>query len=103
MRNKRRQRHLHVCDARGLSKPPWWQDERERADVLALSLPVRDRLRLFAGLGRAVSYGTGLDGASKAAYAFDCSVGLTLRCCIAQYETFSRTGYAPSRADHGAA
>lgn len=25
MRNKRRQRHLHVCRSRGLAKPPWWR------------------------------------------------------------------------------
>jgi hypothetical protein len=54
MRNKRRQRHLHVCHSRGLSKPRWWENEREQIDVVALALPVRDRLQLFAQLGRAV-------------------------------------------------
>lgn len=44
MRNKRRQRHLWVCVGKARPKPAWWSDERTRVDVLALALPVVDRM-----------------------------------------------------------
>jgi hypothetical protein len=46
MRNKRRQRHLWVCASLGLPLPKWCDDEESRAAVLALSLPVIERLAL---------------------------------------------------------
>jgi hypothetical protein len=54
MRNKRRQRHLWACHARGHQRPQWWDDPREQLDVIALALPVERRLQAFAKLGRAV-------------------------------------------------
>lgn len=54
MRNKRRQRHLFVCNRLGLSMPSWWEDPEARVDVLALQLPVVERIELLASLGRAV-------------------------------------------------
>jgi hypothetical protein len=54
MRNKRRQRHLFVCDRLGLSKPAWWLDPETQLEIVALSLPVVRRLDIFAVLGRAV-------------------------------------------------
>jgi hypothetical protein len=52
MRNKRRQRHLWVCNARGLRKPSWWENADERLDVLALQWPVSDRLAIRSRLRR---------------------------------------------------
>lgn len=52
MRNRRRQRHLWVCNARGLRKPSWWQNADERLDVLALQWPVSDRLAIRSRLRR---------------------------------------------------
>lgn len=54
MRNKRRQRHLWACATHRDDFPKWWDDPRERLDVIALSLPVERRLQEFAKLGRAV-------------------------------------------------
>jgi hypothetical protein len=54
MRNKRRQRHLFVCNRLGLAKPAWWLDPESQREVVALSLPVVERLELFASLGRQV-------------------------------------------------
>lgn len=44
MRNKRRQRHLWVCVGKARPKSAWWGDERTRVGVLALALPVVDRM-----------------------------------------------------------
>jgi len=45
MRNKRRQRQLHVCRDRGLPDPPWAADQKELVDVLCLWFNVELRLR----------------------------------------------------------
>lgn len=44
MRNKRRQRHLHICRKYGRPDPPWAADTETLLDVLALSIPVERRL-----------------------------------------------------------
>ncbi|MGH3057592.1 MAG: hypothetical protein ACRDPP_05065 [Gaiellaceae bacterium] len=45
MRNKRRQRHLWVCIGQARPKPAWWSDKRMRGDVVALAVPVADRMK----------------------------------------------------------
>jgi hypothetical protein len=54
MRNKRRHRHLWVCANLRRAVPRWWDIEQHRFEVTHLSLPVQQRLELFARLGRAV-------------------------------------------------
>lgn len=54
MRNKRRQRHLWSCSGLGRPAPRWLDNQRERLDVMYLSLPVEKRLQVFVQLGRAV-------------------------------------------------
>jgi hypothetical protein len=44
MRNKRRQRHLHVCRSRGLPDPAWASDREALLDVLCLALDMPTRL-----------------------------------------------------------
>ena len=44
MRNKRRQRHLHVCRDRGRPDPVWAADAEQLRDVLCLGIPVELRL-----------------------------------------------------------
>jgi hypothetical protein len=44
MRNKRRQRQLHMCRRVGRPDPPWALDTRTLDDVLSLALPVEERL-----------------------------------------------------------
>lgn len=44
MRNKRRQRHLHVCRTNGKPDPPWAADIETLRDVLSLRIPVERRL-----------------------------------------------------------
>ena len=51
MRNKRRQRHLWVCSSRGLRLPAWWDDPKARLQVIALSVPVVERLERLGALG----------------------------------------------------
>lgn len=54
MRNKRRQRQLHMCRLIGRPDPPWAQDEQELGNVVALAIPVTERLLLCPGeCGRA--------------------------------------------------
>ena len=48
MRNKRRQRHMHVCAKLRQPPPTWWDSSKDRHDVIALSLPVEQRRELFA-------------------------------------------------------
>lgn len=45
MRNKRRQRQLHVCRDRGRPDPPWAAEKEELVDVLCLGFDVELRLR----------------------------------------------------------
>jgi hypothetical protein len=44
MRNKRRQRQLHVCRDRGRPDPRWAADREELVDVLCLAFGVKLRL-----------------------------------------------------------
>lgn len=44
MRNKRRQRHLHVCRSRGLPDPAWAGDRQALLDVLCLAFDMATRL-----------------------------------------------------------
>jgi len=46
MRNKRRQRQLHMCRRAGRPDPPWAADLRELWNVMALAIPVAQRLSI---------------------------------------------------------
>jgi hypothetical protein len=50
MRNKRRQRQLHVCRDRGVADPPWAANREELVDVLCLAFEVKLRLAHGDGL-----------------------------------------------------
>ena len=56
MRNKRGQRHLWICIGTARPKPAWWSDERTRADVVALALPVADRIERREELRRRLEH-----------------------------------------------
>lgn len=50
MRNKRRQWQVHVCARLRLPVPAWWNNAKDRHEVIALSVPVEQRGQLVAAL-----------------------------------------------------